>query len=163
MQRRQFIALLGGTAAAWPLDARAQGERVRRVGMLLPATADDSEYPILVRAFVQGLHQLGWTDGSNIRIDIRWARGGVGTNRKYAEELVALAPDVIMAAVIHRRGRCCRPHGPYQSFLRSFPMRSVPDLWTVLHNLAATLPASQALHMTLVGNGWTYSRRLRRT
>jgi putative tryptophan/tyrosine transport system substrate-binding protein len=98
MQRRQFIALLGGTAAAWPLAARAQGERVRRVGMLLPATADDSEYPILVKAFVQGLQQLGWTDGSNIRIDIRWAGGGVGTNRKYAEELVALAPDVIMAA-----------------------------------------------------------------
>ena len=98
MQRRQFIALLGGTVAAWPLAARAQGERVRRVGMLLPATADDSEYPILVKAFVQGLQQLGWTDGSNIRIDIRWAGGGVGTNRKYAEELVALAPDVIMAA-----------------------------------------------------------------
>jgi putative ABC transport system substrate-binding protein len=98
MQRRQFIAFLGGTAAAWPLAARAQRERVRRVGMLLPATADDSEYPILVKAFVQGLEQLGWTDGSNIRIDIRWAGGGVGTNRKYAEELVALAPDVIMAA-----------------------------------------------------------------
>ena len=99
MQRREFITLLGGTAAAWPLAGHAQqGERVRRVGMLLPATADDSEYPMLVNAFVRGLQQLGWTDGRNIRIDIRWAGGGADTNRRYAEELVALAPDVIMAA-----------------------------------------------------------------
>src|SRR5262245_59789309 len=99
MQRRQFITLLGGTAIGWPLAVRAQqGERMRRVGVLLPATADDSEYPILVKAFVHGLQQLGWTEGSNIRIDIRWAGGGVGTNRRYAEELVALGPDVIMAA-----------------------------------------------------------------
>src|SRR5450830_1571228 len=98
MRRREFITLLGGSAA-WPLAARAQqGERVRRVGMLLPATADDSEYPMLVNAFVRGLQQLGWTDGRNIRIDIRWAGGGADTNRRYAEELVALAPDVIMAA-----------------------------------------------------------------
>jgi putative ABC transport system substrate-binding protein len=98
MRRREFITIIGG-AAAWPLAARAQqGERVRRVGMLLPATADDSEYPMLVNAFVRGLQQLGWTDGRNIRIDIRWAGGGADTNRRYAEELVALAPDVIMAA-----------------------------------------------------------------
>ena len=98
MKRRDFIKLLVGAAVGWPLAASSQGERVRRVGMLLPATADDSEYPILVKAFVHGLQQLGWTEGSNIRIDIRWAGGGVGTNRRYAEELVALGPDVIMAA-----------------------------------------------------------------
>ena len=70
MKRRDFITLLGGAAATWPLAARAQqGERVRRVGMLLPATADDSEYPMLVNAFVQGLQQLGWTEGRNVRID----------------------------------------------------------------------------------------------
>jgi len=98
MRRRQFFTLLGG-AAAWPLAAHAQqGERVRRVGMLLPATADDSEYPMLVKTFVEGLQQLGWTEGRNVRIDIRWAGGGADTNRKYAEELVALAPDVIMAS-----------------------------------------------------------------
>jgi putative tryptophan/tyrosine transport system substrate-binding protein len=97
--RREFITLLGGAAGVWPLAARSQqGERVRRVGMLLPATADDSEYPMLVNAFVQGLQELGWTDGRNIRIDIRWAGGGADTNRRYAEELVALAPEVIMAA-----------------------------------------------------------------
>ena len=91
-----------------PLVARAQqGELVRRIGMLLPATTDDSEYPILVKAFVGELQQLGWTDGRNIRIDIRWAGGGTETNRRYAEELVALAPDVIMAAGNRRRAHRC--------------------------------------------------------
>jgi len=71
---------------------------MRRIGVLLPATADDSEYPILVKAFVEQLHQLGWTEGRNMRIDIRWAGGDVESNRRYAEELVALAPDVIMAS-----------------------------------------------------------------
>ena len=71
---------------------------MRRIGVLLPATADDSEYPILVKAFVEQLHQLGWTEGRNMRIDVRWAGGDVESNRRYAEELVALAPDVIMAS-----------------------------------------------------------------
>src|SRR5262249_15602281 len=83
----------------WPPVARSQpAERLRRVGILLPATAGDSEYPMLVKAFVEGLQQFGWTDGGNIRIDIRWAGGGADTNRRYAQELVTLAPDVIMAA-----------------------------------------------------------------
>ncbi len=69
-----------------------------RIGMLLPATADDSEYPTLVDAFVRGLQQLGWADGRNVRIDIRWAGGGADSNRRYAAELVTLAPDVIVAA-----------------------------------------------------------------
>ena len=99
IQRREFITLVGGAAATWPLTARAQqGERMRRVGMLLPATTDDSEYPVLVNAFVLELRRLGWVDGRNIRIDSRWAGGSAETNRRYAEELVALAPDVIMAA-----------------------------------------------------------------
>ena len=99
MKRREFIKLLGGAVVGWPLAAHSQqDERVRRVGMLLPATTDNSEYPILVKAFVQGLQQLGWAEGRNIRIDIRWAGGGAETNRRYAEELVALAPDVIVAA-----------------------------------------------------------------
>ena len=71
---------------------------MRRIGVLLPATADDSEYPILVKAFVEQLHQLGWTEGRNMRIDVHWAGGDVESNRRYAEELVALAPDVIMAS-----------------------------------------------------------------
>jgi putative ABC transport system substrate-binding protein len=71
---------------------------MRRIGVLLPASTDDSEYPILVKAFVGQLDQLGWTEGHNMRIDIRWAGGDVDSNRRHAEELVALAPDVIMAS-----------------------------------------------------------------
>ena len=98
MRRREFITLVGG-ATAWSIAAHSQPrERMRRVGMLLPATSDDSEYPMLVKTFVEGVQQLGWTEGRNVRIDIRWAGVGADTNRKYAEELVASAPDVIMAS-----------------------------------------------------------------
>jgi putative ABC transport system substrate-binding protein len=99
-RRREVIALLGGAAAslAWPLAAGAQqAERIRRIGVLLPATPDDSEYPSLANAFVGGLGQLGWTEGRNLRIDIRWASGKADSIRKHAKELVALAPEVIVA------------------------------------------------------------------
>jgi len=94
--RREFIALLGG-AAAWPLAARAQGERVRRVGALMNLTADDVEASARVTALAQGLQQLGWTVGRNLRIDYRWGAMDADRARRYAPELVALAPDVILA------------------------------------------------------------------
>jgi putative ABC transport system substrate-binding protein len=98
MKRRKFITLLGGTAAAWPLRARAQQpERMRRIGVLLPAPSDDREFQARLAAFLEGLQQLGWTDGRNIRIDTRWAVGDADLIRKYAGELVALGPDVVMA------------------------------------------------------------------
>jgi putative tryptophan/tyrosine transport system substrate-binding protein len=97
MKRREFITLLGGTAA-WPLAARAQeSDRVRRIGVLMPLAADDLEAQARITAFVQGLQQLGWTDGRNVRIDTRWAAGNADDTRKHAAELVALAPDVILA------------------------------------------------------------------
>jgi putative tryptophan/tyrosine transport system substrate-binding protein len=97
MQRREFITLLGG-AVALPLAARAQeSERMRRIGVLLPGTADDAEYQARMAAFLQGLQQLGWSDGRNVRIDIRYAAGDANLIRKYAAELIALAPDVILA------------------------------------------------------------------
>ena len=97
MKRREFITLLGG-AAAWPLAARAQqGERVRRIGVLTAFTADDVESQARIAAFQLGLQKLGWTDGGNVRIDIRWAAGDVDLFRRYAAELFALAPDVILA------------------------------------------------------------------
>jgi putative ABC transport system substrate-binding protein len=96
--RRDFITLIGGTAFAWPLAARAQqGERIRRIGVLGGAAADDSENQRRYATFLQGLQQLGWTDGHNVRIDARWAAGNAADSRKYAAELVALAPDVILA------------------------------------------------------------------
>ena len=97
MKRREFITLLGG-AATWPLAARAQqSERMRRIGVLMPLAEDDPEGQSRLRAFVQGLQQSGWTDGRNLRIDIRWGAGDAERIRRYAAELAALAPDVILA------------------------------------------------------------------
>ena len=98
MKRRSFITLLGGAAAAWPLIARAQQpERMRRIGVLLPATADDSEFQARIGAFLQALALLGWTIDRNARIDIRWAGSEAADIRRQAAELVALVPDVILA------------------------------------------------------------------
>jgi putative ABC transport system substrate-binding protein len=97
MRRREFIALLGG-AATWPLVAHAQQpERMRRIGVLLPIATDDPQSPLRIAAFLQGLQQLGWADGRNVRIEYRWGAGDAERIRRYAAELVALAPDVILA------------------------------------------------------------------
>ena len=100
MRRREFIGGILGSAATWPLAARAQqGEQMRRIGVLTSgAAADDPDGQVRSAAFVQGLQQLGWTDGRNIRIDYRWGAGDADNTRKYAAELVALAPDVILAS-----------------------------------------------------------------
>ena len=99
MKRREFITLLGGAAAAWPLAARAQQpERVRRIGVLMHLAADDPEGQARIGAFLQGLQEWGWAVGRNVRIEYRWAAGDAERIRKYATELVALAPDVILAA-----------------------------------------------------------------
>jgi putative tryptophan/tyrosine transport system substrate-binding protein len=98
MRRRAFIALIGG-AAAWPLAARAQQpEPMRRIGVLMNRTADDPEGQADIAAFQHGLQQLGWSDGGNVRLDIRWGANDVDADRKYAAELVALVPEVILAA-----------------------------------------------------------------
>src|SRR5713226_3608653 len=99
MKRREFITLLGSAALAWPLAARAQqGDRMPRVGVLMNLAADDSEASARVAAFAQGLQQLGWTVGRNVRIDYRWGAGDVDRLRSQAVELAALAPDVILTA-----------------------------------------------------------------
>jgi len=98
VKRREFITMLGSGAVAWPLAARAQqAERMRRIGVLLPAVADDPEWQARVGAFLQALALLGWTIGRNVRIDIRWATTNAGEIRRHAAELAALAPDVILA------------------------------------------------------------------
>jgi len=97
MRRREFITLIGG-AAAWPLTAHAQQpERMRRIGAFA-GIEDDAEGQARFAAFLQGLRQLGWTDGRNVRIDYRWGGGNADNIRKYAAELASLAPDVILAA-----------------------------------------------------------------
>jgi putative ABC transport system substrate-binding protein len=97
MKRREFITLLGATAA-WPHSVRArQNDPVRRIGVLLPAVADDAVFQTRVAAFLQALALLGWNVGRNMRIDIRWATDNAAEIRRHAAELVALAPDVILA------------------------------------------------------------------
>ena len=98
MRRRDFIAAVGGAAASWPLAAHAQqGERMRRIGALLAIAEDDAERDLRVGAFEQGLQQLGWTIGDNLRIDYRWATSDVERSR-YAAELISLKPDVLFAS-----------------------------------------------------------------
>jgi hypothetical protein len=112
MRRREFITLLGGAAAAWPLTARAQQpERMRRIGVLHTPAADDPVGQARNAAFLQGLGQLGWTDGRNVRIETRWPAGDAARIRRYAEELVALA----------KRSYC--PSARRHSTTKSFPSR----------------------------------------
>jgi putative ABC transport system substrate-binding protein len=96
MRRRKFIAVFAAVAASWPLAARVQ-ERVRRIGVLMASTADDPDFQARIMAFLQGLQQLGWADGRNVRIDTRWATTKPDDIRRHAAELAALAPDVILA------------------------------------------------------------------
>jgi putative tryptophan/tyrosine transport system substrate-binding protein len=99
LKRREFITLLGGVAATWSLSARAQqAEQVRRIGFLTNFVADDPRVAARMTAFVQGLRELGWADGRNIRIDIRYGGADADRGRRYAAELVALAPDVMLAS-----------------------------------------------------------------
>jgi putative tryptophan/tyrosine transport system substrate-binding protein len=99
MKRRDFITLLGGAAAGWPLAARAQqaGERMRRIGVLTTLAADDEEAMARLAAFLQALQQLGWTGNRNVHIDYRWGAGEPERIRRHAAELAALAPEVILA------------------------------------------------------------------
>jgi putative tryptophan/tyrosine transport system substrate-binding protein len=99
VKRREFITLLGGTAVAWPLAARAQqGEQMRRIGVLMSAVEGDQRGLEFITAFAQGLAELGWTVGRNVRIEYRWGAGDLDRFRRYAAELVALAPDVVLAS-----------------------------------------------------------------
>jgi putative ABC transport system substrate-binding protein len=122
MRRRDFITLLGGTAATWPVAARAQQSKRRRVGVLMPYAANDPQAQNRNAAFLQGLQQLGWAVGNNVEMDYRWSGGNEEETRKYVAELVALAPDVIFtsgsAAV-----------GPLQRATRTVPIvfAQVPD------------------------------------
>jgi hypothetical protein len=92
VKRRDFITLVSGAAATWPLAARAQR------GVFMSLAADDKQAQARLAAFLQGLQELGWTDGRNVRIDVRWGAGDADRNRRQAAELIGLAPDVILAS-----------------------------------------------------------------
>jgi putative ABC transport system substrate-binding protein len=100
MKRREFITLLGGTAVAWPLAARAQqGERMRQIGVLMGYVENDPEAQAWVAAFREGLQKLGWTEGRNIRIETRWGAVDAEMIKRFAQELVALQPDLILSQI----------------------------------------------------------------
>jgi putative tryptophan/tyrosine transport system substrate-binding protein len=116
VKRREFITLLGGAAAAWPLTARAQqGERIRRIAVVMNSAADDPVGQTRIAAFLQGLQQFGWSVGQNLQIDTRWAAGDADRIRRHASELAALAPDVIVATG-------SSTVGPLQRATRSVPI-----------------------------------------
>jgi putative ABC transport system substrate-binding protein len=98
MRRRAFIAGLGSAAVAWPLSARTQQPAIRRIGMLMNNVATDAEHQSFVAAFVQGLRQLGWIEGENLRVDVRWSAGDASLARTYAAQLIGLMPDVILTS-----------------------------------------------------------------
>jgi putative ABC transport system substrate-binding protein len=99
MRRREFITVVAGAAVSWPLTVQAQQtEQLRRVGLLVNRAADDPDGQARVAAFQQVLQQLGWSDGRNVRVDTRWDEDDIELSRRYARELVALAPDVILAS-----------------------------------------------------------------
>src|SRR6516165_2023725 len=121
MRRRDFVRAIVGSATVWPLAARAQqNERVRRIGVNTGTTADDPDGKARFAAFEQALGQLGWTPGRNVRIDYRFSGGNAATSRKHAEELVALAPDVIVSS------------GSFSTGILLQATRSVPVVFTIV-------------------------------
>ena len=163
MRRRDLITLVGSSAVAWPLAARAQQDgRVRRVGVLMTTATDDPEGQARLAAFLQGLQQLGWIDGRNARIDTRWAAGNSDYTRKYAAELLTLAPDVILAAG-------SQSVGPLLQATRTVPIVfvHVPDpvgAGTVdsLARPGAMPPVSTCSNTPRAANGWNCSKRSHR-
>jgi putative ABC transport system substrate-binding protein len=141
MRRREFITLISGAAASWPLVVRAQqGERIRRIGAIIGFAKNDPEVQSYVKAFDQGLRQLGWTDGRNVRIDYRYAAGDIVDMRRLTREMVAVQPDVIFASstpitvALHEETRTI------PVVFVAFPIQWAPSSLLVSRGPAATLP-----------------------
>ena len=160
--RREFITLLGG-AAAWPLAARAQqGERVRRIGVLMGEAANDPEDQARLAAFLQELQELGWSVGRNVRIDIRWATANAAEIRRHAAELAALAPDVILAYGSSSVGALLQAT---RTVPIVFPAAVDPvgaGFVTACRALAATPPVSAGWNTAWAPNIWSCSSRSHR-
>src|SRR5215470_15414311 len=161
MRRREFITMLGGVAAAWPLAARAQQtERMRRVGVLMPGVADDPEFQARMTAFLQGLAQLGWIDGRNVRIDTRWSVADADRIRKYAAELLALAPDVILTNSSAALAPSLQATRTVPIVFTSVVDPSAPATSTAWRSRAAMPPVLSCSNTALLRNGWNCSKRL---
>ena len=163
MKRREFITLLGGAAASWPGAVWAQqAERVRRVGLLIPGTSDDAENQTWVGAFLQGLQQSGWTIGSNLRIDARFGGTDIDAIRKHAVELVASAPDVVLA---DGNGPVAALRQVSRTLPIVFPVVGDPvgtGLSPAWRGRAAISLAFRTMRQASPGSGWRCSRRSNR-
>ena len=143
MTRREFITLLGGAAAAWPLGARAQQpERMRRVGVLNTLAADDGMGQARNGVFLQGLQQAGWTIGRNVQVETRWAGADADRIRTYAAELVASRRMSSSPPAMTAQPRCCKRHAACRSCFPSPTIRSVPAWSITWRARAATPPVS---------------------
>src|SRR5262245_25768025 len=164
MRRREFITLLGGAAAAWPLAARAQQrEQMRRIGVLMNLGSDDAEGQARNAAFLQGLQELGWTVGRNVRIEYRWGAGDAELFRRHASELVALAPDVILAAGGAVVPSLLQATRTYRSCLRGPLIRLGPASSKAWRGRGVTPPVLRFSNMASAVNGWSCSKRSRPT
>jgi hypothetical protein len=161
MRRRAFITLLGGVAA-WPLAARAQqADRVRRIGALMTQAADDPEGQSRLLALAQGLQESGWTIGRNVRIDTRWGAGDAERYRRYAAEIVALAPDVILVNGPRPWRSCNRRPAACRSCSRMSPTRWAPGLLSAWRGRVAMPPVLCCLNTARAGSRWSCSRSSR--
>jgi putative ABC transport system substrate-binding protein len=157
VRRRAFITLLGG-AAAWPLAASAQqGDRMR-IGVFTPLAEDDPVGQARIAAFLQGLQHTGWTDGRNVRIDYRWSAGDDERVRKYAAELVALAPGVILATGSATVGALLRAT---RTIPIVFPIAVDPVGAGFVESLARPGGNATGFLTASAGNGWSCSKRSR--
>jgi hypothetical protein len=141
--RREFITLLGGAAAVWPLQARAQpADRVRQIGVLSGLALEDPESKARIAAFLDELRRLGWSEGRNIRLDVRSGGASAAERRKNAAELVALGPDIILAIGAISVEHLLEVTRSVRSSSRSSPIPSAAVMSPVWRSLAATPPAS---------------------
>ena len=159
MRRREFITILGVAAVAWPLAARAQPVGMRRIGVLMGFPESDREGQAFVAAFRDGLRQLGWIEGRNIRIDRRWATPGDAESfPRLANELVALQPDLICRTARPPLRHCYDKRAASLSFSRLFPIRSAVASSRAFRGRAAMSPDLSSWSRQFPANGWSCLR-----
>ena len=157
MRRREFITLLGGATAGWPLAVRAQqGERVRRVGVLMGYAENDPGAQSYLEAFRAALAKLGWTDGSNLRIELRWGAADPNRIKTFAKELVDLRPDAIFGATTPVLGALARETRTIPIVFTIVTIRSAMASLRASRIRAATSAASRLSIPRWAVNGWSY-------
>ena len=163
MKRRQFITLLGGAAAAWPLVARGQqGERMRRIGVLMAYPESDPEGQAWVAAFREGLQKLGWVENRNIRIDYRWGALDAEAMQRFAKELVTLQPDLILSQSTPTTAALLQQARTIPIIFANMPIRLAAASSRAFHGRAATRPDLSCMSRQWPASGWSCSERLRR-